>query len=1309
MCSLPSKDNCSIDRLLQSIINDANKISPLIMLLSLLLQLLCYCALIHAREKKAPKISKPHALDHPVSNLFYFEDSDVILIHDREAGAVLRSDDAGATWNPVEDIEKGAAWDLWQHPHDHQVAYILGGDKKHWVTEDRGKSWTMFETEAPPSLFRQPPLSWHAGSSKKVLFHGQICRGIFSCQEVSYYTTDGFKNSEKMRENTKGCTFAHSTPLLKPANNDTVLCVVMGRYSPWPKDQRLVVSDDYFKSEKEPELEGRRTVQGIISIAPVKGFIVAAAKAEGTRELAMYVTKDASTWHRAEFPSDHKLEEDAYTVLESTNYSIQVDVMTTSPENPMGVLFTSNSNGTYFTRNVEHTNRNRHGLVDFEKIFGIQGIVLVNVVDNWKEAERSRKDKKLQSKISFDDGRTFRSLKTKVKDEDEQDLHLHSVTDMSNVGRVFSSPAPGLVLGVGNTGEYLKGYDEGDLWVSDDAGVTWRQALKEAHKYEFGDQGSILVAIYDEGPTSKIRYSLDHGKSWDEADLREKVRAKVLTTVPDSTSLKFVLLATSGGGSELQTLIFSIDFNDILETKCSDNDFEDWPALLDEKGKAGCLMGHRQYYRRRRADKNCFVNKKFKEELPKFESCTCSEEDYECDYNFKPSEDGKGCEPAGVIPVPEGACKEGEETFKGSSGFRLIPGNECDPKGGLNLDKDEERPCKETQKTPVSGKISHEITPFKASGFRESYYFERADTSAGDDETVIMRTSEHKIYMTKDHGKTWDHILKDAKEEITAIYPNQYFNDWVFFLTAGKKVYYSKDRGINIHPFDAELEPNRDGLPVLSFHPDYHDWFIWTGAADCEEKAGCHSDALITKDRGDHWQKLLRYVRKCEFIKKEGRGESEQLVYCEQYKDEHLNEPLQLVSSEDWFAAPFKPIFTSVVDFATMSEFIIVAAKDHRDDESLKVDASIDGKNFADAEFPANLKVPVQRAYTVLDSSTHAVFLHVTVGSREDFEYGSIVKSNSNGTSYVLSLHNVNRNTQGYVDFEKMLGLEGVALVNVVDNIKAAEEGQAKKLKTMITHNDGAEWAPLKAPQTDSEGNNFDCDVEDTKRCSLHLHGYTERKDPRNTFSSPTAIGIMMGVGNVGEHLGKKVDEETISTFITRDGGVKWHAVKRGNFMWEYGDQGSIIVIVQQKVATDVVFYSLDEGETWADYQFTSAPMEIESITTVPSDKSRNFLLWGRVASKGSEVSTVNLDFSGLKERARQCDFNSEDPESSGDDYELWSPQHPLSETDCLFGHKAKYVRKKVKALCYNGRTLPKLDKIMDNCTCTRQDFEWYA
>jgi hypothetical protein len=96
------------------------------------------------------------------------------------------------------------------------------------------------------------------------------------------------------------------------------------------------------------------------------------------------------------------------------------------------------------------------------------------------------------------------------------------------------------------------------------------------------------------------------------------------------------------------------------------------------------------------------------------------------------------------------------------------------------------------------------------------------------------------------------------------------------------------------------------------------------------------------------------------------------------------------------------------------------------------------------------------QAYTVLESSTKAVFLHMTMTEPPSPFWGNILKSNSNGTYFGLSIDNVNRNEQGYVDFEKMIGLDGIALVNIVSNTQDAALTGRKTLQTRITHNDGA-------------------------------------------------------------------------------------------------------------------------------------------------------------------------------------------------------------------------------------------------------------
>ena len=101
------------------------------------------------------------------------------------------------------------------------------------------------------------------------------------------------------------------------------------------------------------------------------------------------------------------------------------------------------------------------------------------------------------------------------------------------------------------------------------------------------------------------------------------------------------------------------------------------------------------------------------------------------------------------------------------------------------------------------------------------------------------------------------------------------------------------------------------------------------------------------------------------------------------------------------------------------------------------------------------LNDPPFQAYTVLESSTKSLFLHMTMSEAPAPFWGNILKSNSNGTYFGLALENVNRDERGYVDFEKMIGLDGIALVNIVSNPTDATLSGNKQLQSRITHNDG--------------------------------------------------------------------------------------------------------------------------------------------------------------------------------------------------------------------------------------------------------------
>ncbi|KAL4915432.1 hypothetical protein BDW62DRAFT_203620 [Aspergillus aurantiobrunneus] len=1238
-------------------------------------------------KKAKPNVSSYKLHGEPYY-IFYFEKSDTVLLN-LDDGELLRSFDSGENWEPIEeDGMKYGVKSIHQHPFDEDKAYALGEDGKHWITTDKSKTWKPFKVPYR-AHFKSPqtgPLSFHGRDSSKVIFETKPCP---SCALRSYYTTDDFETIDVLTESAVGCYWAVGDPQFaidphvpRIMENRTV-CVVPGLKASSRFAFRLVYSDDYFSSQGiEAKLQDGRPVSGVASIAQVKRFIVAAVDSQGTTERALYVTIDTERWHRAEF-GDHRLE-DSYTVLESTNYSLQVDVLT-DLDSGMGVLFTSNSDGTYFTRNIEHTNRGPRGYVDFEKLAVIQGIVLVNTVKNPKGVKTGLQ-KEVISRISFDDGRTFQPLKV-----DGETLHLHSVNSDTNLGRVFSSPAPGLVMGVGNTGDHLGTYSDSNLYVSDDAGLTWRLALKGPHKYEFGDQGAVLVAIKDKAKVKHIDYSLDHGKEWKSVDLPHEIDTETygttVTTTPDSTSLKFILV----GYSKDEFFVIAIDFNGLHERKCEDEDFDThWPARLDENGDPDCLMGHKQFFRRRKANADCFVAEAFNSSMSKFEPCKCTAEDYECQYMR--TKDGKDCALPGSLTPQKGECMSPTDTFMGPSSWRLIPGDVCIRRDGVNLDKDIELPCKDANHPPKSKEITSIQKSF-SSNMLGYYYLERQVSNLGEDETIMMLTTEHELFVSHDHGKTWRQELKGTK--IIRIVRHYYNSDTAYFLTNGEKAFYTINRGETFQSFKTRTPPNRENAPILRFHPSRRDWLIWIGA-DCDS-GDCHSNAYFSDDRGDNWKPLRRYAKKCEFEHRENRPNSDRLIFCEQYEDENENKRLQLKSTTDESLQEWRIVDEEIVDYVTRSEYIILASRNSKNG-ALKARVSVDGVTFADLKFPPNI-VPVQNLYTVLDSSEHAIFLYVQAGNTTGAEYGSIVKSNSNGTTYVLSLDAVNQNSRGYVDFERMQALEGVIVANIVSNVNELSGGTPKKLRTMITHNDGGEWTLLAPPTKDAAGEKFSCSVAEgkgTDGCALHLHGYTERIDPRDTFSSGSAIGLMMGLGNVGDQLTSKDEADT---FMTQDGGISWKPVKKGRYMWEYGDSGSVIVIVPERKSTKVLHYSTDEGATWRDYDFSEEEIEIFDISTVPSDTSRSFILWG---AKSGELISVNVDFGGLYDR--DCEFDKDGEVS--DDYQLWNPKHPFQEENCLFGHVEQYRRKKLSAECWNNWRGPHLHSIEKNCSCTKADYE---
>jgi len=70
----------------------------------------------------------------------------------------------------------------------------------------------------------------------------------------------------------------------------------------------------------------------------------------------------------------------------------------------------------------------------------------------------------------------------------------------------------------------------------------------------------------------------------------------------------------------------------------------------------------------------------------------------------------------------------------------------------------------------------------------------------------------------------------------------------------------------------------------------------------------------------------------------------------------------------------------------------------------------------------------------VVKPTKDSIFLLNSVSYDYQSEWGTLLKSNSNGTYYGVSLDHVHRHMSEEVDYSPIAGIDGVALANILSN-----------------------------------------------------------------------------------------------------------------------------------------------------------------------------------------------------------------------------------------------------------------------------------
>jgi sortilin-related receptor len=106
-----------------------------------------------------------------------------------------------------------------------------------------------------------------------------------------------------------------------------------------------------------------------------------------------------------------------------------------------------------------------------------------------------------------------------------------------------SASAPGLIIASGSVGKSLKSH--AGVFMSHDAGLSWRKIFKEMYSYNMGDHGGIVVAVKQNSKTKEIKYSINEGESWQTLDFHEDdLKIYSLMTAPGENTTTFTMFGS---------------------------------------------------------------------------------------------------------------------------------------------------------------------------------------------------------------------------------------------------------------------------------------------------------------------------------------------------------------------------------------------------------------------------------------------------------------------------------------------------------------------------------------------------------------------------------------------------------------------------------------------------------------------------------------------------------------------------------------------------------------------------------------------
>uniref|UniRef100_A0A8C7JG70 Sortilin 1b n=1 Tax=Oncorhynchus kisutch TaxID=8019 RepID=A0A8C7JG70_ONCKI len=425
------------------------------------------------------------------------------------------------------------------------------------------------------------------------------------------------------------------------------------------------------------------------------GKFLFASVMTGTVSMSVMIhvsTNQGEDWNMAQLPPVGH--EEFYSILSANDDMVFMHVDEPG-DTGYGSIYVSDDRGTVYSKSLErHLYTTTGGDTDFTNVTSLRGVFITSIL---------AEDGSVQSVVSFDQGGEWVPLQkpantkcdSTAKDPDKCSLHIHAAYSTAmklNVPMLpLSEPnAVGLIMAHGSVGDAIS-VMKPDVFVSDDGGYTWLQALEGPHHYAILDSGGLLVAVeHSAQPIKDIKFSTDEGQCWHVHQFTsDPIHFTGLASEPGARSMNVSVWGYRDSLLSQYWVSVTIDFRELLTRDCEDQDYVQWLAHSDDISDPndGCMLGYKEKFLRLRKASVCLNGRDYevnKQPAP----CPCTLDDFLCDFGYYRKENSSECveQPDLKGHVLE-FCLQGKKELLQTRGYRKIPGDKCE--GGTQPERKE--------------------------------------------------------------------------------------------------------------------------------------------------------------------------------------------------------------------------------------------------------------------------------------------------------------------------------------------------------------------------------------------------------------------------------------------------------------------------------------------------------------------------------------------------------------------------------------------------------------------------------------------